>query len=83
MAQSMGLGVASKKLQAHYHRIVCEFGGELRVLTQYTEDELATVAGEGLAGMVVRARRGQVVIEPGYDGVYGKVRVMTGEETEA
>ena len=83
MVQSMGLGLGSKKLQAEYHRIVSEIGGELRALTQAEEDELVSVAGEGLAQLVMRARRGQVVVEPGYDGVYGKVRVETGDESLA
>jgi len=78
MAQAMGLGLGSKRLQAEYHRIVSQTGGELRALTQAPEDELAAAAGEGLAGLVMRARRGLVVVEPGYDGVYGKVKVMTG-----
>lgn len=83
MAQSMGLGVGSKRLQAEYHRIVFEIGGELRALTKAGEDELTAAAGEGLAGLVMRARRGQVVVEPGYDGVYGKVRVMVKGESQA
>ncbi|PKB79725.1 MAG: hypothetical protein BZY88_11745 [SAR202 cluster bacterium Io17-Chloro-G9] len=83
LAQSMGLGLGSKKLQAEYHRLVSELGGELRTLTQADDDELATVAGEELARLVIRARQGRVVVEPGYDGVYGKVRVMTGDETQA
>jgi len=83
MAQSMGLGVGSKRLQAEYHRIVFEIGGELRALTKAGEDELTAAAGEGLAGLVMGARRGQVVVEPGYDGVYGKVRVMAKGESPA
>ena len=34
-----------------------------------------TVAGETLARNILKARVGEVMVEPGYDGLYGKVSV--------
>ena len=82
MAQSMGVGMGSKKLLVEYHRIVSQVGGELRLLTRATLEELSIAAGEALARLVIRARNGQVVVAPGYDGVYGQVRVMTDDEED-
>ena len=82
MAQSMGVGMGSKKLLAEYHRIVSQVGGELQVLTRATLEELTIAGGEALARLVIRARDGQVVVVPGYDGVYGRVRVLTDDEAD-
>ena len=38
-------------------------------------DAIEAAAGERVAEGVMRARTGQVTIDPGYDGVYGKVRL--------
>ena len=46
MAQCMGVGEGSKKLQAEYRRIVSQVGGEIRALTQATLEELAIAGGE-------------------------------------
>ena len=35
--------------------------------------ELEDVAGENIAQSVLRARVGDVTVEPGFDGVYGKI----------
>jgi DNA helicase-2/ATP-dependent DNA helicase PcrA len=33
-----------------------------------------------IAEGVIRVREGKVIIEPGYDGVYGKIRIFSKEE---
>ena len=75
MAQSMGVGAGSKRLQREYRRIVSQLGGELRVLNEASEEEISMTAGEPLARLVTRARDGHLSVTPGYDGVYGQVRV--------
>ena len=83
MAQCMGVGAGSKKVQAEYLRIVPQVGGEIRALTQATLEELTIACGEPLARLIIRARNGGVSVVPGYDGVYGRVRVLTDEEADA
>ncbi len=81
LAQWMGVGTGSKKLHAGYVRVTSRLGGELRVLTEASREELGEVVEESLADLILAARNGHLVVEPGYDGVYGKVRVITGQET--
>lgn len=76
ISQTMNVGTASKRVQTEYRRLVGELGSELRTLSQAPYDELAQVCGERLARAVLRARSGEVEVEPGYDGVYGSVRVF-------
>ena len=54
-------------------KLVTELGSELELLAGAGERDLATVAGEELAGAILQARRGHIRVEPGYDGVYGRV----------
>lgn len=66
-------GPNTKGVQAEYHDVVAKLGSELRASLWAPEDELATQVGEELGQAIMRNRRGELEIEPGYDGVYGKV----------
>ncbi|WP_341348018.1 endonuclease Q family protein [Paenibacillus sp. FSL H3-0469] len=49
------------------------FGTEMNILHRAAEAELAAVAGAELAGLIVLARSGQLVLSSGGGGTYGKV----------
>ncbi|MCI0877384.1 MAG: DNA helicase UvrD, partial [Chloroflexi bacterium] len=66
---------ASKGVQQEYLHVVRELGGELRVLAHAGAADLEAAAGERMAQGILKARLGDVTVEPGYDGVYGTVRV--------
>ena len=75
IAESVGRGVNTKGVQGRYMRMVEELGSELHILTAADVGDIEAVGGEGIAEGVERVRKGDIVIEPGYDGVYGKVSV--------
>lgn len=75
IAESVGRGVNTKGVRARYMRMVEELGSELHILTAAVVGEIEAVGGERVAEGVERVRKGDIVIEPGYDGVYGKVSV--------
>ncbi len=75
IAETLGRGVATKGVQALYHRLIGLLGPELHLLQEAPLEEIARSAGERLADGIGRVRRGEVSVEPGYDGVYGTVRV--------
>ena len=75
VAESVGRGVNTKGVQGRYMRLVEELGSELHILTAAAIGDVAAVGGERVAEGVARVRKGDIVIEPGYDGVYGRVRV--------
>ena len=66
-------GPNTKGVQAEYLEVVTKLGSELRASLWATEDELESVAGEELGRAILQNRRGEIEIEPGYDGLYGKV----------
>lgn len=79
VAESIGLGVNTKGVQTQYQRLVSELGSELYILTDAAIADIAAVGGERIAEGVQRVRNGDIVIEPGYDGVFGKVSVWNAD----
>ena len=82
-AEALGRGVATKGMQAVYRRAIEQLGPELPILESVPVVEIARVAGERVAEGVSRVRRGQLVIEPGYDGVYGRVHIWPEKKRKA
>lgn len=79
VGEIVGAGVASRKVQDRYGRLLRELGPELDILCRMPEAEVRA-HWEPLGEAVARMRRGQVFRQGGYDGEYGVVRVFTPEE---
>ena len=75
VAESMGRGVNTKGVQAQYMRLVDELGSEMHILMDADTLDIERVGSERIADGVERVRGGDIYIEPGYDGVFGKVQV--------
>ena len=75
IAETLGMGRSTKRVEAEYRRLTQELGSELQVLMSAEAKDLVELAGEGLAQAVLQARMGRVRIEPGYDGEYGKIHL--------
>ena len=75
ISEALGFGPDSKRVRDACLGLTSEFGSELAVLTEAPPSDIARAAGEELAEGVARVRAGAVSIEPGYDGLYGTVRV--------
>ncbi len=75
-----GVGAASKKVRAVYDQLIRDAGNEFQVLLDASRDVIAQCAGDATAEAIMRVREGTISIEPGYDGVYGKVTIMSEDE---
>ena len=75
VAESMGRGVNTKGVRTQYMRLVEELGSEMHILMDTDTSDIERVDGERIADGVERVRGGDIYIEPGYDGVFGKVQV--------
>ncbi|MGE6629441.1 TIGR00375 family protein [Bacillus sp. NPDC077027] len=67
-------GVGAKTLQ----KLKAAFKTEMNILHQVTEQELQAVLPQKTAGLIVRARKGEVNLIAGGGGIYGKVDVSGG-----
>lgn len=80
IAESIGSPVASPKVQLPYTNLTDKVGNEFFVLFQADIQSIASVAGERIAEGVDRVRKGQLTIDPGYDGVFGVVKIWKNGE---
>ncbi|MYC32261.1 MAG: DNA helicase UvrD [Chloroflexi bacterium] len=81
IAAIRNVGVNTRKVMREYDTVIDHVGSELAALLYASESALLPVAGETLTEAIMRARTGEVSVEPGYDGVYGTVKPTTGESS--
>lgn len=79
IADCMGVGVASKKVQHAYEQALAHHT-EFEVLLDLADSQLVSVLGKAAAESVRRVRAGQVGLKAGYDGVYGHVTILSDTE---
>ena len=77
IAASLSLGVNSKKVLDEYLDLVNRFGGEFKILLDMNDGELIKNLQPKIVDGINRVREGDIEIKPGYDGVYGKVKVFS------
>jgi PHP family Zn ribbon phosphoesterase len=75
IAESLGSTVSSQKSLNEYEKLTNNFGGEFSVLLQTKTEEIGKISGPRVAEGIKKARSGDLVIEPGYDGVFGTVKI--------
>jgi uncharacterized protein (TIGR00375 family) len=80
VAESLGSTVMSMKSKDLYAKICRELDSELAILLKTPIDDIRQVGGEVLAEGIVKVRGGELSIDPGYDGIFGKVAIWTAEE---
>ena len=81
IAELLGTGTSSKKTEIAYSRLIEKGGSEFSILMDKSRRDLERLSipelsGEILAEGILKMRGGDVFVEPGYDGEYGKVRVF-------
>ncbi len=72
--------VSSQKTINIYNLLCEKFESELNVLLRVKEEDLIKEAGERLTEGVMKVRRGEISINPGYDGEYGVVSIWSKDE---
>ncbi len=75
ISECIGSPVASPKVQTPYRQLTDALGGEFSVLLSASHGDIAKIAGERVAAGIDKVRAGDIVIDPGYDGVFGVVKL--------
>jgi uncharacterized protein (TIGR00375 family) len=76
IADALGQGVGTVEVEKEYKNLIEKFENEFKVLINTPRSDLEVVTLPEIAEGIIRAREGRVFIEPGYDGVYGKIRIF-------
>jgi uncharacterized protein (TIGR00375 family) len=83
VAESLHSTVASQKSKDLYTKVCKELGSEFEVLLRTPAADVEKVGGKKLAEAIIKVRGGDIVIDPGFDGEFGKVKIWSEEEEEA
>ncbi|PIV39687.1 MAG: DNA helicase UvrD [Candidatus Omnitrophica bacterium CG02_land_8_20_14_3_00__42_8] len=76
IADTLGVGDASKAVSAEYRAIIPRLGTELEALTEVSEDKLLKELPIKIAKAIINVRNGNVNILPGFDGEYGTIEIL-------
>ncbi len=68
----------SKKVWSETMKLIEKFGSELKVLLEVPELELKSITNEKIVELILKNRKEELKIQPGYDGVYGRI-ILEGE----
>ncbi|KKR63514.1 hypothetical protein A2210_00305 [Candidatus Woesebacteria bacterium RIFOXYA1_FULL_40_18] len=79
LSEALDSGVGSKTVLLEYDKLINTLGSEFKVLLETKLADIEKVAGSKVMEGISKVRSGDIVIEPGYDGVFGKVRIWKGE----
>ena len=80
LAEIIGQNVGTKKVTALHEKLIYEIGDEFQILLDEPEESLALVAGPIVAKAIERVRKSELLVEAGYDGKYGVVKIFSKTE---
>ena len=76
IAETMKVGVSSRKVGSEYMRLLEALGNELSILMDSPLNEIEKTSSPLLSEAVSRVRAGKISISPGFDGEYGKIKIF-------
>ncbi len=82
LSEILGVGPKTKKVASHYNKIIEGLGSELEVLLYKDINDIEKIGIPLLSEAIVRMRKGDIKVSPGFDGEYGKVRIFDESEKE-
>ncbi len=80
LADTFQVGVTSKRVMTAYRDLMTHCGSEFSLLLDIPLSTIEQCSTKQIAQAVERVRNGNIHIEPGYDGVFGVVRVFEDAE---
>ena len=76
IAQTLKVGANSKAVNKKYFSLLETIGNEFRILMDSSVADIEKAGTPEISEAVSRMRKGEVHIEPGFDGEYGKIRIF-------
>ena len=67
---------SSPSVWQRFNSLITAFGNEYSVLLETPIEQLQTVVEPHIAATIIRARNDDIKVNPGYDGVYGEIKLL-------
>ncbi len=80
IGDAKGLGSKTKTVGNEYKNLIERFGTEFNVLFSANPEQIERVSCPEVAEGINRVRQGNLNIDPGHDGEYGKINIFKEEE---
>jgi len=80
LSEIFSVGPKSKKVQTQLSGLITKLGPELTILRKRSREELSSAGIPLLGEAIMRVRQRAVVLEGGYDGEYGVVKVFSEDD---
>lgn len=83
LAEIKGIGAGSREVHEQYECLLQKGGPEFSILLDLPLEQIREIGNEVLAEGIRRLRNKEVLIEEGYDGKYGRIRVFQSGEIQS
>jgi uncharacterized protein (TIGR00375 family) len=80
IAETIGVGVASKAVDREFQRLIRGLGNEFSILMDAPIQDIEQVSSRLIGEGIDRMRSGNIYVAPGYDGEYGKIKIFDSAE---
>jgi len=82
IACALGVGADTVGVEKEYNKLIKTFGSEFNILLNVPEGEFKKKCSPKIASGILKVRAENLEVIPGYDGVYGEVKIFDGEDEE-
>jgi PHP family Zn ribbon phosphoesterase len=80
IAEALGVQSRTKTVDEYYKKLIERFSNEFAILLDVSLKDLNAFTLPEIVQGIERVRKGELIIEPGYDGGFGKVKIFQEEE---
>ncbi len=76
IAETLKVGTNTKAVKSQYLKLLSSLGNEFRILMDSPLSDIEQAGSPSLSDAVLKMRSGKVNIAPGFDGEYGKIKIL-------